>query len=444
MFRPRARGSDPERHQIPWARPTPCVLLLVLGLVLAPTISPVTSTDPRPEQRVEGARVSPRAVLRQLADTEDDLVRAAADGLTQLQRRSSAGDGEYLRDWRWHRQGVECFRCDMGPTVTAAALAGMTRDRRYTLLAVRTMDRALADHQTPSGAFGLVRSGRPRPDDIETALFAMHLGLSVQLMGTQLPAAERRRWVRALCRAVDWLYHHGNYAWYTNGNISLGNAVAAGLAWRLTGDPHFRHIYELGLRFVEHPPQDRWPGYGLVVTRRPHRPDGADGAAYLTETGAGGTGFDPEYTSVQADFAAVLALVVREREPLRLANMLANQVMTRVDTHEWTLDTSRGTRHTEAGRWVDFTDSFLTTLTLLGRSDLARLALAESRSQIRHAVTWGEDGGASIYEMWGSQLAPLLYDLAQLHRSLATVEPPRRSAPPARLRKPPVLGAASS
>ncbi len=36
-----------------------------------------------------------------------------------------------------------------------------------------------------------------------------------------------------------------------------------------------------------------------MITKQPTQADGSDGMAYLTESGVGGNGFDPDYTQTQ-------------------------------------------------------------------------------------------------------------------------------------------------
>src|SRR5205085_5024222 len=87
-------------------------------------------------------------------------------------------------------------------------------------------------------------------------------------------------------------------------------------------------------------------------TAAPARSDGSDGAAYLTESGASGPGYDPEYTMLQADVATRLFWANGDPRALRLMNLFMNQIRPRIDTTAWTIDTSGGSRHPQADRTV--------------------------------------------------------------------------------------------
>jgi hypothetical protein len=190
-----------------------------------------------------------------------------------------------------------------------------------------------------------------------------------------LDPSHRARWQASLVAAATYLIRHGNLSWYTNGNINLGSTELFYLAWRATGNPIFRAVYEQAWNFTLSPPQSQWPGRGLHFVHAPTRADWSDGSGYLSETGAGGTGFDAEYTSLQLDVAARLYLLSGDPRVLRLANVLVNQLLPRIASSYW-LDTSAGTRHTETVRQVPLLTSAFAVLGLDGgRSDLlARIA----------------------------------------------------------------------
>ncbi len=166
------------------------------------------------------------------------------------------------------------------------------------------------------------------------------------------------------------------------------------LAERLTGDPRYGAAYEQALAFALTPDQQFWPGYGLVSTATPNRPDGRDGAGYLTENGGSGPGYDAELTSAQADVATQLFLV--NGDP-------------RIDTTAWTLDTSGGTRHPQPGRSVGFNSPVLAVLAWQGgRGDLAPLVssqIAMIDHNFRGALTYTNAG---MYYNLGTEPTTLL------------------------------------
>jgi hypothetical protein len=230
--------------------------------------------------------------------------------------------------------------------------------------------------------------------------------MATRILGKRLDRKHRTEWTDALRGAVDFLQGNGNYEWYTNGNIALCNATAAAVTWSATGDPRYETIYRHALSFAEDPPVARWPGRGLAMTKNPTRADGSDGAGYLTEAaGDAKPGFDADYVQVQADFAAVIALVTGDPEAIRLTNLLVNELLPRVFRSTWLLNTSGGSRHPDRGRTVPFTTSALAILADRGRPELASLVPAQTAAMGTYIP---DDEGQGAYELWGSRLAPAL------------------------------------
>ena len=279
----------------------------------------------------------------------------------------------------WSSQSNDCWTCNDGGPASAAATAYVLSGRTQPLLlaeAERTIDRAIIDWQRPSGAFVGPAAMSSTPD-IDTMFFGVEEGNAYLELAPSLDSARRARWRASLGAAARFLIHNGNLRWYTNGNINLGNAELLYLAWRATGNPTLERAYNQAWNFALHPPRDKWPGRGLVLVRAPRRADGSDGKGYLTETGAGGTGFDAEYTSLQLDIACRLYLLSGSRQALRLANLEVNMLLPRI-TSDWLLNTSDGTRHTEPNRKVSLITSAFAVLGLAGgRADLARSALPQ-------------------------------------------------------------------
>jgi hypothetical protein len=138
----------------------------------------------------------------------------------------------------------------------------------------------------------------------------------------------------------------GSLGFYVNGNINLGDTLFVYLTWHATRDPALKDAFERSLNFTLAPPQDRWSGFGLQYGKEPVRPDGSDGRGYLAEAGTGPPGFDPYYTTLQADRAALLYLVSRDPRAKRLLNLLTNTLLSRrTKTPPWFLDVSNGSRH---------------------------------------------------------------------------------------------------
>jgi hypothetical protein len=289
-----------------------------------------------------------------------------------------------------------------------------THARWLVKVAVATLDRAIASYHQPDGSFGETTTG----NDIATMTFASELGRSYLALGNALTRETRAEWRAALRGAADFLIANGNLAWYTNGNIALGNAEIMALTYHVTEDARYFDAYQRAFDFAIAPPQARWAGYGLHLTRSPTRVDGADGAGYLAEASSAGAppGFDPEYTQLQVDVASRIYLLMRDTRSLRLTNELTNALLPRVDRRTWVLDTSGGTRHPERGRKVPFTTPALSVLAWQGgRKGFARLAASQFvviDQQYRSALTFSHQG---YYRGLGDQVAPIL-EAASDHR----------------------------
>ncbi len=291
----------------------------------------------------------------------------------------------------WHSTNTVCWACNNGGPATAAATAYMlTGESRPSLLqaAEGTIDTAIATRQNPDGSFS-PPAGDSQPDGIATIFFSLEMGNTYKELSSVLDPARRGRWQRSLAAVATYLIRNGNVTWYTNGNINLGIVELFYLAWNATGNEAFHTAYEQAWTFTLSPPQSRWPGCGLVVVNAPNHADGSDGAGYLAEIGAGGTGFDAEYTELQLDVASRLYLLSGDPRALRLANLLVNVLLPRVDS-SWMLDTSGGTRHTELSRKVPFMTSAFTVLGLDGgRSDLVtRIAPELAAIEASYTQPW--------------------------------------------------------
>jgi hypothetical protein len=341
-------------------------LLAMCALFLTLTACAPASADPTADRQTVGLL--------------DDQVTAAAV-------RSSPDDPMYFDSGVWVNSTTTCWSCSNGGLATAAAtLWRATGGTRPDLLseAVQTIDTAIATRQNRDGSFSPPPgSADGQSPPVATMFFGVEMGATLDALSAALDPARRDRWADSLARAADYLINSGNTIWYANGNINVGYTELLYMAARATGNPRFRDAYESSLAFVQAPPQDRFPGDGLQVARQPSNPDGSDGAGYLAENGPGGAGFDPEYTELQLDAACRLYVLSGDTRVLRLANLLANMLMTRVGPG-WMLDTSGGTRHTEANRQVPFLTSALAVLGWrAGRGDLAGQVSAQLASTAR-------------------------------------------------------------
>jgi hypothetical protein len=275
--------------------------------------------------------------------------------------RDGAADPRYYEDGVWHGPDA-CWTCATGPAGLGAVLwaAGRLTDPAQKAAVVDTFDHAIATRQLADGSYG--DDGNSKA--INIAFFAPVLGNALLVLGDRLPAATRARWSRSLRRSSEFLAEHNELTWYVNGNINLAYALTLYVTWRATGDGRFRSLYQRELRFAISPPASRWKGHGLEIRRKPARADGADGRGFLSETGAGGTGYDPEYTYVQLDVLSRLYALSGDRSVLRLANLLTNQTLQNVNA-KWNLLTT-GTRHPQPNRYVPYSTPAIVVLGRLG------------------------------------------------------------------------------
>jgi hypothetical protein len=362
--------------------------------VAAPAVlaAPAQAATRRATTQVVKLAVAPRP------QASASVVALARTGFEGIAGRSSASDKRYVSAGRFVRDGVYCPRCDASPATGAAALAAVTKDPKYLSLAIQATDNVIARYQMPSGAFGPAPANEGDPS-IQTTFMALGLGVSLDALWSSLPAAKRTAWVTSLTRAADYLGAHGNYRFYTNGNISLGNAAVAGMAWKFTGNPAYRTTYDQALDFVI-APGPRWTGFGLKMTRKGVKADGSDSAGYFAEAGSGGVGLDTEYTMVQANMATVMYLVTRDSRALNVLNILTNQLTPRVDRKTWKLDTSGGTRHPQLNRSIYFGTPAVSVLYRYGgRSDLATAKIYAGA---------GTSSDSFLYQGWAIELAPML------------------------------------
>jgi hypothetical protein len=329
-----------------------------------------------------------------------------SDSLHADHNRSGPNDDQYYSHGRWLSADDSYWPTMTGPATAAAVLYRETRTPWLEHISAATINRAITSYRQPNGSFGVTSNG----DDIATMTFASELGRSYLALGNALPHSTRVRWQQALRGAADFLIANGNLAWYTNGNIVLGNAEVMALTYRVTGDPRYYRAYLQAFAFAIAPSQTRWPGYGLHLTKTPSRADGSDGAGYLGEAASPDTtpGFDPEYTMLQLDVASRIYLLMRDTRSLRLTNELTNQLLPHVNRQTWSLNTSGGSRHPELGRKVPFTTPALSILAWQGgRTGLSGLAASQFvviNQQYRAALTFSNQ---NFYRGLGDQVAPL-------------------------------------
>jgi hypothetical protein len=377
-------------------RSTTMRLLLILTIAAIPGLSagPTQAAPKHPH-----ALVSRTIVARATA-----LLR---DSIAALSTRSGPGDQQYFANGVWHSPDNSIWNYNIGPGSAAAALWQATgrSDTRLRSLAIQTFDTVISTRRHANGSFGAANDG----PDITSMMVGVELGTAYLDLQSTLGRRRADRWRNAVVGAADFLIRNGNLTWYTNGNINIGNTELFYLAWRASGATRFWRAYNQSWAFTLHPPQSRWPGFGLhLLTAR--LPAGGDrgAAGYLAESGGRRPGFDPEYAGVQLDVVSRLYVLSGDPRALRLANLLTNALLPRVGG-TWLLNTSGGTRHPWPDRHVAFMTPGLATVGWLGgRSDIATDLsdqFARIDEEYRAAMSYGS---ANMYHGLGSQVAVIL------------------------------------
>ncbi|HAU36585.1 MAG TPA: hypothetical protein DCX07_02570 [Phycisphaerales bacterium] len=372
-----------------------------------------------------GAAPAVKATTRPAARPDPAIVRllmqGAVDLVNEAYSKSSPQDETYYEDGVWHtshlRKNEAYWHTNSGPAAAAAALwrslhehslslegvENLLPAEKYFEAAVATIDRAIKEHQTPEGGFAYTQ-GQNKGHEITSMFFGNVLAATYLQLEPGLDEAHKTAWKKSLVSAADWMFRpvgsfpNAAMGWYTNGNIELGETNLWYLIGKITGEPRFKDAYETAFAFTIDPPKPRWKDYGIRYTREPTREDGSDGAAYLSEVGPGGVGYDPEYTTLQADLLTLLCGQSRDPKAIRLANLLTNELLERVDRNYWILDAGNGSRHTHVSRPVPFTVGSMTMLAwIAGRSDLGELLPGQARRLVAGYANGIRSGGPVYY-----------------------------------------------
>jgi hypothetical protein len=382
-----------------------------VAIVLAACLALGACGDDRADVSTAAPPAPPTA--RALTDPTGLTTPRALAGrmLAELAGRRGPDDEQYFADGWWHNADGRCWYCQLGPSVTAAALAarapGTPDGRRGRRLALASFDALVARHQQPDGSFAPPLTGQ-EGNGIATMFAASDLATATLLLGPTLDPGTRRRWATAVRRATAFVTgEFGDY--YVNGNINLGVALLAAMDARISPSPEATRRERRARRFALFPATPQAAGYGLRVDRAPKRRDGRDGSAWLAERGEGGLGYDPEYTMLQADLLARAVALLRRPEDVRLLNLLFNRLRPAIDERRGLLDTSAGTRHTARGRAVPFLSAVPSVLVTVGhRADLRRLVARQFpavRRELLGSLTYSYD---AMYRAVGTSVGTTL------------------------------------
>ena len=315
------------------------------------------------------------------------------------------GKPTYFAGGMWHSQ-PPCWTCDLVPGEVAAIVSvALPHDPRFRQWAQDTFDSAITDHRQPDGSFG-TRSGGAS-NEIPTIWTLGALGTTYLELRATLPVQTRRRWQRVIASAARALLPDLGY--YVNGNINLALTSAMYAAWRATGDPLLQLAYRRSWNFTLRPRGTQARGFGLRITKMGTRADGADGAGYLAEKGAGAAGFDPHYTGVQAGEAARLFALSHDPQVLRLLNLLTNELLQRTNRRTLMIVNGSGTRRTFSEGAGRFESPCIPVAALAGgRVDLLPLVTPQLRfaaTDFHNYVKSGIDQNSVIGDYASSALA---------------------------------------
>jgi hypothetical protein len=353
---------------------------------------------------VAPSRTSPE--LR-LAGAELPVYQLASYLVDNLAKKTYPGDNEYFNG-AWESPDRTCWMCDTSPGATAAVLStfGGPSAPFYRRLAIQTFTDAIRAHRLANGSF--YNAAAPTTGyGIPTIFFGVELGEAYLVLDRTLPAATRTLWAGTLEGAANYLVSRKILSYYINGNINLQATELLYDAWQATGSPKLHADYEASWAFTLHP-GPAWRRYGLVVTKSASSSTGSNGSGYLSESSGDNPGFDPDYSLLQADEATRLYLLSYDPRALRLMGLLTNQLLPRV-TPGFLLNTSGGSRHPEADRYIPFTDAGLPVLGWLsGQRRLAAMVpgqFAELRQDLCQNLAYPY---INLYREMGNELSLVL------------------------------------
>ena len=259
-----------------------------------------------------------------------------------------------------------------GPPASVAAtlyVLGGETDPEYLQEAEATINTAIASEQGADGGF-VAPSWDGNSEGTTTLWFGVEEGTAYELLSPYLDPITKAAWRDSLAAAGNYLISSGSTTWYANGNLNIGYTELLWMAWQASGESALLRAYNQSWSFVLDPPQNRWTSDGWYTVATPTSSDGADGEGYFAESGSGGTGWDPYYSTLQLDILDRLYLFSGDPRALQAANMIMNLELPLLNTSSWVLNTSDGTRHTGVNQSEFLTSAFAVLGLEGGRTDL--------------------------------------------------------------------------
>jgi hypothetical protein len=378
--------------------------MLVVGALAGCGGASTSSSGPAPGSPRSPERAAPHVRQQRLAFYRGSTAMLAS--VLQLMAARQPGKPTYFDGGLWHSR-PPCWACDLsGGEISAIVSRAHPTDDRFRTWALQTMDAAIRDHRQRNGSFG-DPGGSTASNEIPTIWTVNALAATYLELGDRLPPATRARWRRTIAAAANWLAP--NVTFYVNGNINLSLTLAMYLASKVTGQRSFVLAFQKSWNFTLRPSGSQWAGFGLHLTRVPRRGDGADGAGYLAEARPKKPGFDPHYTGVQAATAAELFAISHRPGPLRLLNLLTNELLARTNRTTLMITNGAGTRRSASEGQGRFESPTIPIAALVGgRHDLLGLVprqLGLAGTDFHNYIRSGNDQNSVIGDYAWAALA---------------------------------------
>lgn len=292
-----------------------------------------------------------------------DILLAAQQIVDAYSIAVDGNDGEFFssvdHSFQWDDAGLApssaaSLDLRIGPAALTAALYFVTTPRdiherlKWRRWCIETIDTWFATSQNAS-------TGAMERDGVATGAAAM-FGFPQVLMVARLLGL-RTRWADQVAAAVDYLTSTGEKTWYINGNFQLSKSMCYWAAAWMTGESSRWDDFEDVITYSYDPAaflnNGSWLGYGYFEDAEPNE-YGTTG--WFTETttstpGASQVGqptFDPEYTLLQLELAAMAYLLTGDSRFGDPMVTLTNKVFERITdagAQGQMIDCSGGSRH---------------------------------------------------------------------------------------------------
>lgn len=335
----------------------------------------------------------------QAQTVKDELIYQSELTIGYEYAHNSATDPQFFQAGVWNYANAACFPCQDGPASLSAAIFAVTQNTAYLSLSSATVAASIAAHKNADGSLG----DETTPDPI---FFLDEIGFSCWETLAAVTPTQRTLCQETMRRGADWLISSGNANWYANGNIVAAQVAVFLWAYRVTQDAKYLTQYNTELAFLQNPPQvGNNIGFGLHLT--------SPTTGYLAERGAGGTGYDGDYTQLSLSTLARVYAVNHDPAILNLCNLLFNTLWSHTNPLTFVLDASGGTRHSlQEPLW---TGAMGVLAYQGGRADLMPLLSAQLETATyptfvgNASQNWGNPG---LYRDQGIDLGALLLAIA--------------------------------